>query len=222
MRKLEWSVLLIAGSAATGVSAASLYPSMAPLAQYLSARPADEIALAKSAAPASISAGADILVFGAHGYHRAAKGSNGFTCLVQRSWSNNLDNEEFWNPRVLAPICLNQPASRTVLPFYLKRTRLVLAGTRLADIAQYSKQHPAPDPAPGSMAIMMSKDGYLADGVGAAGPHIMVYYPRLDQSLWASNSAGVPIGATTGDRPSITIYYVTVPKWSDGSVPVRK
>jgi len=47
--------------------AASPYPNMAPIAQYRMASPAEEIALARSAAPPSISDDAKILVLGAHG-----------------------------------------------------------------------------------------------------------------------------------------------------------
>jgi len=45
-----------------------------------------EIALARSAAPASISDGAEVMVLGRVGYTTAAKGGNGFLCLVERSW----------------------------------------------------------------------------------------------------------------------------------------
>ena len=61
------------------------YPSMAPLEQYLMERNA-EIALARSAAPESISRDAEIMVLGQHGYETAIKGKNDFACLVWRSW----------------------------------------------------------------------------------------------------------------------------------------
>src|SRR5215468_11379268 len=74
------------------------YPEMAPLAQYLSPSQADEIALARSAAPPSISADAEILAFGPKGYETAVKGKNHFVCIVERPWSNNYDKPDFWNP----------------------------------------------------------------------------------------------------------------------------
>src|SRR5260370_1186307 len=58
-------------------STATPYPTMAPIDQYRMT-PAAEIGLAKSAAPAAISADADILVLGAAGYETAVKGTNGF------------------------------------------------------------------------------------------------------------------------------------------------
>jgi len=54
------------------------YPGMAPLDQYLMERTA-EIALARSAAPESISRDAGVMVLGRHGYEPAVEGKNGFS-----------------------------------------------------------------------------------------------------------------------------------------------
>ena len=62
------------------------YPAMAPVDQYLIADKNTEIALARSAAPASISDGAEVMVLGRRGFTTAVKGTNGFLCLVERSW----------------------------------------------------------------------------------------------------------------------------------------
>ena len=73
------------------------YAVMAPVEQYLIANAQDEIALARSAAPASISADAEVLVLAGHGYTTAVKGKNGFVCFVERSWAAGFDDAEFWN-----------------------------------------------------------------------------------------------------------------------------
>ena len=52
------------------------YAAAAPLDQYLIADQASEVALARSAAPASISDGAEVLVLGRDGYTTAVKGGN--------------------------------------------------------------------------------------------------------------------------------------------------
>src|ERR1700754_2127743 len=62
------------------------YPIMAPLDQYLIADEKVEIALARSAAPASISNAAEVMVLRRDGYASVDKGTNGFVCLVERSW----------------------------------------------------------------------------------------------------------------------------------------
>src|SRR5215470_14443452 len=104
------------------------YPAMAPVEQYLIANRADEIALARTAAPPSISGDATVLALGPHGYETAVKGKNEFVCFVERSWTAGFDDRQFWNPRLRAPNCFNAPAVRTELPVILKRTEWVLAG----------------------------------------------------------------------------------------------
>src|SRR5437016_4361561 len=79
--------------------AKAAYPSMAPLDQYLMERNA-EIALARSAAPESISKDAEVVVLGRHGYETGVKGKNGFVCIVERSWATGTDDPEFWNPKM--------------------------------------------------------------------------------------------------------------------------
>src|SRR5262247_881183 len=74
------------------------YPAMAPVEQYLIANRADEIALARTAAPPSISGDATVLVLGRHGYETAVKGKNEFVCFVERSWTAGFDDRQFWNP----------------------------------------------------------------------------------------------------------------------------
>jgi hypothetical protein len=61
------------------------YPTMAPVEQYRIADAQDEIMLARSAAPPSISADAEVLVLGKQGYEIAVRGRNGFVCFVERS-----------------------------------------------------------------------------------------------------------------------------------------
>ena len=52
------------------------YPTMAPLERYLISDRNAEIALARTAAPASISRDAEVLVLERHGYVTAVKGKN--------------------------------------------------------------------------------------------------------------------------------------------------
>src|ERR1700678_1698748 len=85
---------------------AKTYTSMAPLDQYLMADRNAEIALARSAAPESISRDAEVMVLGRHGYETAVKGRNGFVCIVGRGWSSAPD-PDFWNPKVRVPMCVN-------------------------------------------------------------------------------------------------------------------
>jgi hypothetical protein len=91
------------------------YPSMAPVDRYLMEDRNSEVALARSAAPESISRDAEVMVLGRHGYETAIKGTNGFVCIVERSWTAPIDNPDFWNPKLRAPICLNAAAAQSYL-----------------------------------------------------------------------------------------------------------
>jgi len=78
-------VIVLSGAwPAQAQDAKAPYPKMAPISQYMMADRNAEIALARTAAPASISRDAEILVLGQRGYETAVKGKNGFVCLVER------------------------------------------------------------------------------------------------------------------------------------------
>src|SRR5215469_17108253 len=164
------------------------YPSMAPLEQYLM-DPNSEIALARSAAPESVSHDAEVMVLGREGYKTAVPGTNGFLCIVERSWAQNEDDAEFWNPKMRAPHCFNAQAARSFAPIFLMKTRLVLAGKSKAEIAQAiataldNRQLPALEP--GAMAYMMSKQQYLNDRGKSWHPHVMFYSPGDMTKNWA-------------------------------------
>src|ERR1700761_3126789 len=149
---------------------ATQYAKMAPLDGYLMADRNAEIALARSAAPQSISSDASVLVLGKSGYEKVAEGKNGFVCLVERSWMSPFDSPEFWNPKMRGPICYNPAAVRTVLPWTENRTKLVLAGTSKQqmhdEIAAAVAKNELAAPAAGAMSYMLSKDGNLGDSVG--------------------------------------------------------
>jgi hypothetical protein len=213
---LGLATLVLAGPAAAAQGA---YPAMAPLDQY---KASDEAALARSAAPPSISGEAEILVLGAHGYGTAAKGKNGFVCIVERGWANEFASPDFWNPKIRGPICFNPASARSVLPTYLMRTEWVLAGLGKAQILERTKAAIAAGkvaaPAPGAMCYMMSKDGFLDDTAGHWRPHLMFFTPRMPAAAWGANMKGSPVGGgDNGDIDPATVFLVPVGAWSDGS-----
>jgi hypothetical protein len=201
--------------------AKSVYPAMAPIEQYHLASASEEIALARSAAPASISGDASILTLGDHGYQTAVKGKNGFVCVVERSWATGFDDAEFWNPKLRAPICFNAAAARTVLPIYLKRTEWVIAGSSKSAMLDRSKADLAAKrtvtPESGAMSFMMSKQGYLNDHVGHWHPHLMFFLAHVDAADWGADLHGSPVFADHTDPDPFTTFFVPVPKWSDGT-----
>ncbi len=162
--------ILCAARPGCAADAKTPYPSMAPLDQYLMADRDAEIALARSAAPPSISSDATVMVLGRHGYETAVEGKNGFVCIVERAWMGAFDSPEFWNAKNRGPSCFNPQAARSVLPITLKRTDLALAGLSKDQImdgikkAFQNKDLLALEP--GAMTYMMSKQGRLNDRAG--------------------------------------------------------
>ena len=65
--------VLIVSLPAAAQNAATAYPKMAPIEQYLMDRNA-EIALARTAAPETVSRDAEVLVLGRNGFETAVKG----------------------------------------------------------------------------------------------------------------------------------------------------
>jgi hypothetical protein len=204
------------------------YPAMAPIARYLEASETDEVALARSAAPASISANADVLTLSKDGYKATIKGSNGFVCLVERSWAQGLADPEFWNPKFRAPTCYNGPAARSVLPHYIERTGWVLAGASKAEMKARTQVQLSANkfmlPGAGAMSYMMSRQTHLHDSTGHWHPHLMFYLANAEAAAWGANLEGSPVSADgspifaqAGNPEPVTIFYVPVTKWSDGA-----
>jgi len=214
------SVVLMCASAA---HAASPYPAMAPVDQYMTPR-AEEIALAKSAAPPSISDKATIMVLTPHGYETAIKGSNGFVCAVERAWMSQYDFPQFWNPHMRGPLCYNPAAVRTILPYTIKRTELVLAGKSKEEMSAAIKdgiaKHELPPLEAGAMTYMMSRQQYLNDGARNWVPHLMFYFPRAEGASWGADLPGAPpmLNPQFQESPeALSVLMVPVTHWSDGT-----
>ena len=198
------------------------YPSMAPLDQYLMPDRDVEIAMARSAAPESISRDAEVMVLGRDGYETTNKGKNGFVCVVQRSWIAPFDDPEFWNPKRRGPNCLNPAAVRSVLPQYLRRTEWALAGMGKEEMSEETRAAVASGgfaaPEPDSLSFMLSKQGYLGDeAAGPWLPHLMFFLPHGTATAWGAGLDGSPILAAEGRPFELTVVLIPVRRWSDGS-----
>ena len=208
------------------------YPIMAPFEQYLMDRKA-EIALARSAAPESISRDAEILVLGRQGYETAVPGQSGWVCMVERGWLGMFDHPEFWSPKVRAADCLNPPAARSLLPYVHKRTELLLAGRSkvevIAAIQAAIDQRELPALEPGALSYMMSRASYLTDHGHHNLPHLMFFEGNRDDSAWGANLPHSPVLSVNywylsaeaypqlATLPPLFVFLVAVDKWSDGT-----
>ena len=194
---------------------------MAPIDRYQMADRDAEIALARSAALAAISRDAEVLVLGKDGYQTASEGTNGFTCLVERSWMSPVDSSEFWNPKVRGPVCYNPQASRSILPYTIERTRLVLKGQTKTQVAESVKaaldKNQLPLPEAGAMSYMLSKGGYLGDSVGHWHPHLMFHIANASGASWGANLPDSPVLLIPPGPEPESIFLVPVSHWSDGT-----
>lgn len=137
---------------------------------------AREIALARSAGPAEVSAHAAIWVLGDAGYRLAVPGSNGAGCIVARSWVDALE-----------PVCYDPEGAATIMRMEMRHTEALHAGKSVAEAERevQSAIDRGEIRAPSRLAVswmqssaqkLMSDDGRP---VGAWQPHLMLYSPNF-------------------------------------------
>ena len=205
---------------AKAANATTKYTKMAPVEQYLMADRNAEIALARTAAPASISREADVMVLGRKGYETAVKGKNGFVCIVGRGWAAAAD-PDYWNAKVRVPMCVNAAAARTYLLRVEQITELALEGRGLDEVnetvgaAVASKQLPPMEA--GAMCYMMGKEGYGGDVAPHWPAHLMFFYSDTDPAIWGANQSGSPIIAVADPLEHLTQFVIETKRWSDGT-----
>lgn len=201
---LMLSILLVSLWIATAQAQTLKYP---PIEQYLMPQ-ADEIALAKTAAPANISERATIKVLTRSGFEIGQQGDNGSVCMVMRGFSApTYTPAQFRNlvydATVRAPICFTEPAARTVMPYYELRTKLALQGKSPDEIAEgiaaaYARgELPKRDGV--TFAYMWSARQYLGSGIGHWHPHVMIFAPYYDNSMVGGNAFGSPFPQGSDD-----------------------
>jgi hypothetical protein len=213
-------VVFCAAHQAMAQEAAASYPKMAPIDQYLMTDKDAEVALARSAAPDSISRDAGVLVLGRHGFETAVKGKNGFVCIVGRGWTSAAD-PDYWNPKVRVPMCVNAAAARSYLLRITKITELGLAGRTPAQVDEVMAAAIAkkefPPMKPGAMCYMMSKQGYGGDSAPHWPSHLMFFYSDIDPAVWGANLPGSPVVAIADPMEHLTQFVIATQKWSDGT-----
>jgi hypothetical protein len=218
----SFTLLVVLGTACRAMAqdAGTTYPKMAPVDQYLMTDRGAEIALARSAAPESISHDAEVLILGRHGFETAVKGKNGFVCIVGRSWTSAAD-PDFWNPKVRVPMCVNAAAARSYLLRLTKETEWGLAGRTQAQMnesitaAIAKKELPVMEP--GAMCYMMGKEGYGGDSTPHWPSHLMFFYSDTNPAIWGANLPGSPVAAVADPVEQLTQFVVVVQRWSDGT-----
>ena len=225
LASIALAVMLCVAFLATAQDTKSPYPSMAPLEQYLIVDQSAEVALARSAAPDSISGQAEVRVLTRHGYEAVAKGTNGFVCIVERGWTADVGDPNFWNPKLRAPICFNAAAARSFLPRTIRRTELILGGRSEDQMFHALEDEVSKGALPaieaGSMCYMMSKQQYLGDQPGHWHPHLMFFVQQTGPEAWGANEKGSPVFGFPEPVERLTTFMVPVRMWSDGTLDIE-
>lgn len=212
MRTSIAPILLLASLAASAND--TKYP---PFDEYLMTRQ-DEVALARSAAPKTVSDRATIKVLTRSGYEVASRGDNGSVCLVMRGWSGvNFAPESHavaYDSKLRAPICFDPRAAQTVLPQEELRARLGLQAMPPKEIAQsvavaYAKGE-LPRLEGVAFGYMWSREQNL--GVEDAWhPHMMIYAPHYENSMLGGHApdSGLPsVAANEGSPFALVVVAV--------------
>lgn len=173
----------------------------------------EEVALARSAAPAGVSDSAAVWVFSDSGYVLASSGNGAAACYVSRSW-----------PTSLEPHCFDAEGAESIMKIHMREVELLHRGATPEQVdpelgaaimsgALRLPRRPA-------MSWMMSAEQSLISDTGQpAGrwrPHVMIYYGFLPALPGAGVTSGMITGAGT-PTSSITIVvpdFVTVRRTS--------
>jgi hypothetical protein len=68
------------------------------------------------------------------------------------------------------------------------------------------------------MCYMMSKQQFLNDDDMSWHPHLMFFVPGEAAKSWGANLPGSPVLAADDPEERVTIMFVPIGKWSDGTL----
>jgi hypothetical protein len=169
---------------------------------------AEEIALARSAAPADVSKGATVWVLTDSGYVVAEQGTNGVACYVGRSWIASVE-----------PHCFDAEGAATILPMEMRTVELRHRGMSNEDVEREiaaglssgrfrTPRRPALSWMLSGAQQLISDDG---KPVGSWRPHLMIYYPYLTAAELGLGAVPNLKGAVLvdGGTPTSNLMIVT-------------
>jgi hypothetical protein len=177
----------------------------------------EEITLARSAAPESVSAGARVLILSDTGYVVGDPGRPGstVTCVVDRSWRESVE-----------PHCFDSEGAATVMPITLRRTVLRHRGWAEPDIDRDIALGLSTGryrvPTRPALTYMMSPRQVLYNDegrrVGAWRPHLMLYYPYLtDAALGLGSTPDMRVGMVSDAGAPLSTLILIAPEFVNPS-----
>ena len=170
---------------------------------------AEEIALARSAAPSSVSDSASVWIFTDAGYVLAARGSSG-ACYVSRSW-----------PASIEPHCFDAEGAETIMKIHMREVELLHRGMSIDDVDRAVGADLANGklrlPRRPAMSYMMSAGqkliGDTGQPAGAWKPHIMIYYPYLESKDLHNGAPDMAAAMVTGGGTATSSIMFVAPEF---------
>jgi len=179
-----------------------------------------QIDLTLSAAPTEVSSKAAVYILGPKGYEKVREGTNGFSCLIERSFKGTTQTSS-------APACFDAEGSGSIMVAYLRREELRAEGKSeeevKEDIAQGYKDGRFKVPGPGFL-YMMSNENYVYDDQskksGIVPPHVMFYAPNKtakDLGYESISPTMVPYLTRPGSPESLIVVPAEKPSQGDSA-----
>jgi hypothetical protein len=217
MRTKTWTLfaLLAAVLAITSAQPTSIHKSTTPEVHFDASVPRDrQIQLALSAAPPEIASKATVYILGPKGYEKAREGTNGVSCLVERTFAGTVQTS-------VGPMCYDAEGSRTLLLVLLFTEEMRAQGKSeeqiKADIATGYKEGRFKAPSKPGVCYMLSSENYLYNPeTKKSGPfpgHLMFYAPYMtakDFGYSAVSSSMQPYLVEPG-KPNAMLVVVPAP-----------
>jgi hypothetical protein len=212
-----WAILGVAPLAACIlVSTSAARSEETAIRVYDASMPRDQqIQLALSAAPDAVAAGASVYILGPKGYERAREGTNGFSCMVQRSYTKSGET-------TVAPMCFDAQGSRTTMLVYLRKEEMRDAGDSEAQIQAAIDKGYADGtfkaPTQPGIIYMMSCENRLGPDPrtgrpASFPPHIMFYAPYMTaKDLGYGDDPAVPFLVMAGTPQAMMVVIPGAPQ----------
>lgn len=174
-----------------------------------------EIQLARSAAPAAVSATARVWMWNGQRYVVADSGKSSVNCFVSRAWMPSTE-----------PHCFDAEGSATILPILMYRIERFAGGATADTVQREVDQGIATGrfrvPQRPAVTYMMSAAQELVTDAGTAvgvwQPHLMIYYPGLTAE--GTGLPGFVAGVGFVENPGKPLSALVIPlKSFVGKVP---
>lgn len=194
------SLTLVGNASAQKTIAAAEGQPFGPLTT-MSAEEQTRIAL--STAPMEVSSSASVYILTAKGYVEARKGTNGFTCMIEREMLETIE-----------PVCYDAEGTATTVPARFYREELRAKGLSEAEVKRWLalgyKSGRLKAPRKPGLVYMLARENWawnsFAKKFHAGPPHYMLYAPYATQeSVGGAPSAQVPFVLWPGQPDALII-----------------